>query len=190
MRALEYKSEFSRRVSAVLSSNNDVVAVKPLLQEIYSGLDQETPLVQAVDVTLVESKCLFSYFYQIEPTSSFAIQIEHFDYKVFLWIEQEEWCLGDDLFDIDRIAEELSSAQMFGRIPENVKELHQLLKEEYWDFRPVKFPIFEGQEPKDMEEVLSYDRSYVLAGTMLDNLEVIERQDWERLCENEKHWFE
>lgn len=190
MKELTYKSIFLIRVSELLNSCDDVLAVQPVLQAIYKDIHKETPLVKAIDVKLVESKYLFNYFYQIEPTSVYAIQVEHFDYKAFLWIERDEWCLDDGYFSIDRIAKELAKAEMFGRIPENVKELYQLLMDEYWSFKPVQFPVFDGLEPKDMDEVLSYDSNYVLAGKVLENIEVITRQDWDRLCDNEKHWFE
>jgi len=190
MRELTYKLKFTERVSELLRSSEDVTVVQPAIQEIYDNLKQETPLAKDVEVTLVELSSLAGYFYQLDPTSPSAIMIEHVGYKSFLWQERYEWCLDDSYFNIDDIVGNLSDAELFRMFPENVRELHKLLKMQYWEFKPELFPLYDNRGPNDMREILSFDKNYVLAGLTLENIEVIRRQDWNRLCDNEERWFE
>jgi hypothetical protein len=115
--------------------------------------------------------------------------ITHTNYDAYLWTDCDGWCLDDSLFNVDKIAIELANAPLFNKVPENVKELENLLLENIWCFEPGKLPSFKANRPQDDFEVLSWDNEYVLTGTSLENLTVLRREEWDKLCHRENNWF-
>ena len=191
MKSYLFKKQFSDEIIKVLSAASRVEDALVPLSSVYEAIIKSLPFISQFQLSLVKTESLrYSVFYQGSPDmSENSIMISNVEYEAYLWIDSNKWCLDDDLYKVNEIAHQLSEAPLFNNIPENIRELEYLLKGKYWKFSTENLPCFGGEKPNDENEVLSWDKKYILAGTSLNNLAIIPRDEWNRLCNNESNWF-
>ncbi|WP_105103042.1 hypothetical protein [Microbulbifer pacificus] len=185
------KRKLIESLEMVLEKNGNIDSTLEEFRALFAGIDLGYSLVKPFSIDLIETESLrYSIFYQSGPNlSKNAIQIAHVDYLAYLWKDGGEWCLDDELYQPLEIARKLVEAPLLKMIPENVKELENLLVNGFWGFG-YNLPKFDGGRPDDICEVLSWDSSNILIGTKLENISVVSRPEWDCLTNNENHWFE
>ena len=191
MKKYEKIDSFKSEIHHLLSSLDDVKLAFEKIKPIYSDLILEIPLLKPFDIKLVKTKSLqYQVYYQSSPKmSKNSIVIVNNNYDAYLWVDCDGWCLDDSFNNVDEIASKLCKVPAFENIPESVRELKSLIVEGHWLYREGGFPVFGGEPPSDMREVLSWDSSDVLVGTNKENIEVMPRLEWQKLCERENSWF-
>ena len=191
MKEHHLKKRFKDEISNILQSEKDLEeALKPL-KGIYRSIGLSLSPAFPFKLELIETESIrYSVFYEGSPDmSKHTIMITNEGYEAYLWTDCDGWCLDDDYYDIEEISFQLSNAPIINKVPENVRELKKLLDDKYWSFNKGQLPSFEGDKPKDDDEVLSWDSAYVLTGTSLDNLASMKREEWDELCTREQNWF-
>ncbi len=150
------------------------------------------PLLVPYEISLVETEKLrYSEFYQAGPElSKYAIEIKGIEYCEYLWRDTGEWVFADEYYKPSDIAEQICKAGLFVSAPENVNDLRLLLAQGRWRYSSAEFPKFDGAEPADLLEVLSWDSKNVMVGTKLENIEVVSREEWIKLVIRESGWLE
>ena len=191
MKEHHLKKRFKDEISNILLSEKDLEkALKPL-KGIYHSIGLSLSPAFSFKLELIETKSIrYSVFYEGSPDmSKHTIMITNESYEAYLWTDCNGWCLDDHYYDIEEISFQLSNAPIMNKVPENVRELKKLLDDKYWSFNNGQLPSFEGDKPKDDDEVLSWDSAYVLTDTRLDNLASMKREEWDELCAREQNWF-
>lgn len=186
-----YKNTFRDKIKNILVTENEVEKAYLAFQNEYHSLDKNLAPAFPFELELIETESLrYSVFYQGSvEMSERTIMITHKGYDAYLWTDIDGWNLDDDYNDVDEIVHHLALAPVIHKVPESVKELKKLLDEGYWSFNNGHLPSFKGEKPKDDVEVISWDSDFVLVGTKLDNLEIMKRNEWAKLCEREQNWF-
>lgn len=191
MKQYNHKEQFVSNIHELLKVSSNIQTTTFELGKIYTEATNEIKLAKPFKIELIDSESIqYSVYYQ-EPInmSSQTISITHKGYNVYLWMDSEGWCLDDSFYGYNEISISLANAPLFDKIPENVKELRPLMLDEYWEFKINEMPFYTGIKPTDSEEVLSWDDRYLLVGTNIENITLVSREDWDRLCNNECHWF-
>lgn len=185
------KRKLIESLAMVLEKNGDIDSTLEEFRALFANIDLGCSLAKPFSIDLIETERLrYSIFYQSGPDlSKNSIQISHVGYWAYLWKDGGEWCLDDEHYKALEIAQELVEAPLLKMIPENVKDLGSLLVKGFWRFG-YNLPKFDGGAPDDLGEVLSWDGSNILIGTKLENISVVSRAEWNRLTNNENHWFE
>lgn len=191
MKEYAEKRKLIRSLEGILEKNGDISSTIEEFRIVFASIDLGYSPIKPFSIDQIETEDLrYSVFYQSGPNlSKNAIQISHVDYWSYLWKDDDEWCLDGDLYTSLEIARELAETPLLKMIPENVKELENLLVKGFWGLSN-NLPKYDGGAPDDIEEVLSWDGSNILTGTKLENISVVSRAEWNRLTNNEKHWFD
>lgn len=168
----------------------DVPDALSLLSCVYKEIESDHPYFSSFELVSIDTRRIqYTVYYQEPPgISETTIKIKNIGYEGHIWKDGDGWCLDDTYWGADRISEELVKCFIVTNYPENVKELKALLEGGFWSLCP-NLPCFGGQLPEDINEVISWDRRFVLVGTKLDNLSITSRDDWDELCKREQNWF-
>ncbi|TQV88588.1 hypothetical protein [Aliikangiella coralliicola] len=191
MKEHHYKNTFRDNIKNILITEKDVEKAFLAFQDEYHSLDKNLAPAFPFELELTETESLrYSVFYQgsVEMSEQ-TIVITHKGYDAYLWTDIDGWNLDNEHTDVDEIVRQLSSAPIINKVPESVKELKKLLDDGYWSFNNGQLPSFKGERPEDDKEVFSWDSDFVLVGNKLDNLEIMKRNEWAKLCEREQNWF-
>jgi len=191
MKKHEYLPIFEEKLIDILNHSK---RIKPLFKKLNAAFKQIQliiPLAKAVTIKLVETESLrYSVFYQSgNNLSKHAIVILHNNYENYLWFDGGELYFNDDNLYSDDIAKCLASIPTLVSYPETVKDLYWLIKSDLWNFSLHRFPKFNDKPPEDIDEVLSWDETHLMIGNSINNIEIVTREYWDKLCFKEKNWF-
>ena len=183
--------KLKKEIALLLGSTSDLDLVISKLNLIYAQIISLFPLAKPIEIETINSNRLTSLgFYQLDPNiSDKVLHIKQKGFGAYLWYETPGWCIDDESNDIELISEQLVSTPFLENEPRSVKELRDLIKGDIWSFNKDLLPNFGGSSPKDNLEVLSWDLKNLLVGTHIDNITVISRDEWDKLCEREKGWL-
>ncbi len=191
MTIYDLQIKIKKEIESLLRSTSNLDVVIYELGLIYSQVSSLFPLAKSVEIETINSNRLTSLgFYQLDKKiSDKVLHIKQKGFGAYLWHETRGWCIDDESNDIEFISEQLVSTPFLDNEPKSVKELYDLIKGEIWIFNKNLFPSFGGSCPKDRIEVLSWDLKNLLIGTNIDNMAVVSREEWDKLCEREKGWL-
>lgn len=191
MTIYELQIKIKKEIASLLDSTSSLNIVISELNLIYAQVISLFPLAKPVEIEVISSNKLTSLgFYQLDPNiSDEVLHIKQKGFSAYLWCETLGWCIDDESNDIKFISDRLVSTPFLDNEPRSVKELYDLLKGGIWSFNKDLFPNFAGNRPNDDIEVLSWDLKNVLIGTHIDNITVVSREEWDRLCEREIDWL-
>ena len=191
MKMYDLQIKIKEEIVSLLCSTSDLDVVIYELGVIYSQVNSLFPLAKSVEIETINSNRLTSLgFYQLDPNiSDKVLHIKQKGFSAYLWYETRGWCIDDESNNIEFISEQLVSTPFLENEPKSVKELYDLIKGEIWSFNKGLLPNFGGNRPKDHNEVLSWDFKNLLVGTHSDNIAVVSRDEWDRLCERENGWL-
>ncbi len=191
MKSIVSKKRIFNRLEYALGELGSTEELIGEFREAFKLVYKEIPLLLPYELNLVKTEELrYSEFYQTGPDlSEFAIEIKGSKYCEYLWKDLGDWVLADEFYTPAEIAEQVCNAPIFTQMPENVKELKWLLSEGCWRFMPEDLPKFGGITPEDSLEIISWDNQYLLVGTQLENIEMVSRDEWDRIRTRETYWL-
>ena len=183
--------QFQKSIEKALSSTQQIPQALQRIASTYSTIKNDLLLCTPFRIEPIPTDSLrYSIYYQDGINmSKMSIMISHINYDAYLWTDCGQWYLDDYYSDIKEIAIKMSEAPVFQRVPENIRELYSLIKEGYWEFDGNSMPYFDGLAPDDCDEVLSWDKRYILTGTDAKNMSIVKRDEWDKICKREKNWF-
>ncbi|WP_020405311.1 hypothetical protein [Hahella ganghwensis] len=190
MKEHHLKHKFEAEAKRILESSHDLTMANNLFRAYYDSMLSFIPCGVPFQVEIIDTESIrYSVYYQSCPSmSEQALMITNVGYDAYLWMEDGGWVLDDDYYSTVEIAKALAETPLLNKIPENIRELKKLLDDGYWVFSPEQFPKFNDQPPCDTTEVLSWDDNYILTGTKSENMAIMTRNDWDKLCDREANW--
>ncbi|MCX4027216.1 hypothetical protein H0A36_08560 [Endozoicomonas sp. SM1973] len=156
------KQLFKTKLIQLLDNYTTVDKLFPVLKYLYDFFNSTLLPAVPFKVELIKTASIqYSVFYEASPDmSEQAIQITNTRYDAYLWTEGNGWCLNDDFYSVDEIAENVVISVPFEDVPENVKELEWLLANKFWLLILEQLPCFGETAPADTEELISWDDNY------------------------------
>lgn len=187
MKLAESITQIYKQLFTALNEIESIETLMSAIHETFKLVYDELPLLIPYEISLVETEALrYSEFYQSGPElSRHAIEIRGIEYCEYIWRDTGEWVLADEYYNAEAIVQVICRAELFTQVPENVNDLMLLLRWRRWQFASQQLPNFGGLKPKDSLEVLSWDSNNLLVGTNIDNIEVVSRDEWDKLLARE-----
>lgn len=175
----------------IFDNNFEFDIVYDLVRNYFERLNSEFSYIKDFSVGCIYTKDIISepWYYNPKDYSKNAIEIVQNKQIKYIWINEGKWIIEDYIFCIESettedIAYSLSDWKCF-EFPKDIKLMFTLIKEGYW-LMSLQLPILSEKILSDTKEVYSWDDNFVLTGTMIENIDVITIEHWEKIVETER----
>lgn len=165
-----------------LSTFKTVKELYVALKNEYDNINKEFPWCNPFSVTIEETRDHITPWYYHPDTQSKNCVVVRQNVEVHaIWKEEDLWSLDDESNDIKIISNHLCQWKALDSL-RSVRGIKFLIEKGFWLFDAAIIPKLSGAPPDDMEEVISWDLKNILAGTKADNLYIVTREEWDRIC--------
>ena len=183
------KVETAQEILRLLQTCAEIDLLFPELRKYFEFISRQVPWIDSFMLTCEKtSQHIEFYYYDPETQSAEAIVLKQNSEFQFLFREEDHWNLNDEVRDNEEIAREILTWSAL-RDPQTVREVMDLIKNGFWRFDAQQIPKLSGEPPVDLREVISWDDKCVLTGTTIQNMDVITREEWQRIVARE-HWYD
>lgn len=180
---------FIKEITSVLDSCSNVEILYQNINHMYKQIAGAQPWLESFTVRIDKTVDNRDFWYNcVESQSEDCVVISLGKKYSYIFREFSGWNLDDDLMENKKIAAYLMSSECLS-IPLKVVDVKKMILTGYWKFDANLVPKLTSETPKDIRELISWDKKCVLTATNKDNMCVISRKEWDKTISNENKFI-
>ena len=191
MKTISNLNQYKNELSHIFQQTKEVGILLESIKNLFLKVLKPYPYMNSPELKLISTDSLkFSVWYQDPNAITETLNIHQTECDLYLWrCADQKWYLNDLYNNPEEISMMLlDGIPCFKCIPENPREVQDLLKNKLMHFDLDKFPIFSEKAPLDKREVLTWDDRFILVGTHVENLKIYSHREWGDLIQRENYF--